>query len=242
MSVRFYKWVSFEGFFRGFLGLFCVSSFFSSDFGFFGVSGAAAGENETYTRTWFCTGRSRVWVPVGFCKWVCFVGFSVGFRVSFGFRIFFPDFRVFWILRFFFRFQVHPWIKNETGTWIRFYTDQIQIRVTSAKIHSKSHLSSAKPAIDPKPKSKLPSLSASLGVRPSSNKVLFVSSSGRWWMPIRWQGKTSSSWVKSKSKVCGDACLVLSCGHGVAGMHVRFFHLRSYLVLARTSVISVVRA
>jgi hypothetical protein len=46
MSVGFYKWVSFKGFFRGFLGLFCVSSFFSSDFVFFGVSGAAAGEKR----------------------------------------------------------------------------------------------------------------------------------------------------------------------------------------------------
>jgi hypothetical protein len=41
---------------------------------------------------------------------------------------------------------------------------------------------------------------ASPGVRPSSNKVLFVSSSGRWWMPIRWEAKTSSSWSRARAR------------------------------------------
>ncbi|GJN05364.1 hypothetical protein PR202_ga22985 [Eleusine coracana subsp. coracana] len=42
--------------------------------------------------------------------------------------------------------------------------------------------------------------SVGVGVRPSPSKALFISSSSRWWMRRRWEGKTSSSTTRSKAR------------------------------------------
>jgi hypothetical protein len=65
----------------------------------------------------------------------------------------------FWFLlgfEFFFRFRVHPRVKNETRIQTRFCAGQVQVVAT--KMHPNPHPSGAKPTGDLKPEPELPSL------------------------------------------------------------------------------------
>jgi hypothetical protein len=99
--------------------------------------------------TWIQTHRvsGRVWVSVGFCKCVYF-------------RVFLGSFWVFsglgFLSEFFFKFRVHPWVKNETQT--RFCAGRVWVQPMGAKMNPKPHPSGLKPTGDPKPKAELSSL------------------------------------------------------------------------------------
>jgi hypothetical protein len=111
---------------------------------------------------------SGFWCSSGFVneflsEFFGFFGFflvSLGFRVFFRFQVFFSDFRFFEVSDFF-RFRVHPRVKNKTHTRTRFCMSQVQIRVMGAKTHPNPHPSGAKPMGDSKPEPELPSLTAS---------------------------------------------------------------------------------